>query len=302
MVQALVIGLGELLWDCFADGRQPGGAPANVAFHARQLGLPAVILSRVGHDQLGRELVQLLADRQLDVSHIQIDPRRPTGTATVDTANVSRPIFTIRQQVAWDYLAFTEDWAAVLSTAAAVCFGTLMQRTDANRRTLDRCLQAAPQALAIYDLNLRRPWYQPAWVRQGLQLASVLKFADEEASRLRDLLGSQSAGDIELAKELIARHELRAVFVTRGPSPAAVVLPDQVIEQPPPGTPVVDTVGAGDAFTAGVIYGLLHDWPPARTLTLANQIASLVVARPVAMPELGAHCRQLLQALANGAT
>jgi fructokinase len=296
----LVVGLGELLWDCFGGRRTPGGAPANVAYHARQLGMQAAVLSRVGQDPLGRELREAMDSRGVDITYLQVDAIRPTGSVTVEASDPLQPGFTIHEAVAWDALDFTEDWADALGRASAVCFGTLMQRSQANRQTLSRCLDSAQKALVVYDVNLRPPWYDGAWIRESLRRAAVVKFSQDEGKLLASLLGSAAGDEVSLARQMLEAYGLRAVFVTRGGRGADAVLPNRLIHQPPIPAEVVDTVGAGDAFTAGLIYGLLNGWPPDRTLLLASHVAAVVVARRGAMPEVADEYRTRIHSLGGG--
>ncbi|HPP54245.1 MAG TPA: PfkB family carbohydrate kinase, partial [Thermoguttaceae bacterium] len=185
----VVIGLGELLWDVFPDGRRPGGAPANVAFHASQLGCEGVVVSRVGQDGLGEELLAYLAQQGISTRWIQRDQQHPTGTVTVQLNRNGQPQYTIHENVAWDYLEMEEGLKELMQTAAAVCFGTLAQRSHTSRRTIHQALAAAPkECLIVYDVNLRRPFVRRDWVEESLVLAHIVKLTLEELHELADLL------------------------------------------------------------------------------------------------------------------
>ncbi len=157
--EMIVVGLGEVLWDCFGDVRKPGGATANVAFHAGQLGLAGVVCSRVGADPLGTELLGYLAGHNLDTRYIQEDPVRPTGTVTVDASRPDHPTYVIHEDVAWDHIEFTPDLCDLMRRARAVCFGSLAQRSPRSRQVIRQCLEAATGALRVFDVNLRQSWY-----------------------------------------------------------------------------------------------------------------------------------------------
>ncbi len=153
----IIIGLGELLWDCFGEERRPGGAPANVAYHAQLLGAQGVVCSRVGMDAWGVELLAFLRANGLDTAHVQRDEQHLTGRVTVHLDGSHGPSYTIHENAAWDHLAWTPEWETLAGSAAAVCFGTLAQRAPESRATVQRFLDAAPQALRVYDINLRPP-------------------------------------------------------------------------------------------------------------------------------------------------
>ncbi len=150
------MGIGELLWDCFADSRRPGGAPANVAFHAKQLGHEGIICSRVGRDKMGTELLEYLERRGMEARQIQKDDLRPTGWVTVDTSRRDAPSYVIHEDVAWDYLEFAEELNSLMESASAVCFGTLAQRGACSRETIQHALEIATNAVIVYDVNLRQ--------------------------------------------------------------------------------------------------------------------------------------------------
>jgi len=286
-VAPLVVGLGELLWDCFADSRRPGGAPANVAFHAGQLGCEGVVCSRVGRDALGDELVAFLEGQALRTDLVQRDPIHATGTVTVDTSRPDHPRFTIHEDVAWDYLDFDAALAELMGRAAAVCFGTLAQRSPGSRRAIHQALAATPPGcLIVYDVNLRQHFHQKEWVEASLAASRVVKLNADEVIHLDRLLGLDSPGQERFARAIQRRFGVSTVCVTRGAEGCLLVGPDEAVESP--GVPIrlVDAVGAGDAFTAALIWGQLHGWPPERQASFANAVGALVASRPGAMPPL----------------
>lgn len=297
---AIVIGLGELLWDCFPDFRRPGGAPANVAYHAGQLGLTGIIASRVGDDPDGAELLAHLAARGLDTGCIQRDALHPTGTVTVDVARADQPRYTIHENVAWDHLELDSAWAGLLPRAAAVCFGTLAQRAPASRATIRRALELAAGALRIYDVNLRPPHYARDWIEDSLRRAAVVKLNDEEAPLLAALLGLGRAGPAPLAAALRERYGVRIVCITRGAAGCLVLAADQTVDVPGRRVQVVDAVGAGDAFTAALTCGLLRGWPLRAAAELANTAGALVATRAGAMPDIRAELAALRAGYAPG--
>ena len=288
----IVVGLGEVLWDCFGDSRRPGGAPSNVAFHARQLGHRGVICSRVGRDPPGDELLSYLSGRGLDTGHIQLDARHPTGHVTVDSTDPTDPSYVIHENVAWDNLEFDEPLERLMGEASAVCFGTLAQRSEPSREAIHRCLAAAGNALVVYDVNLRQSWYRRDWIERSLRASRVVKLNIDEVGVLAGLLETTSADPGGLAAALRDRYDVELVCVTRADKGCLVMGTDEQVDLPGVTVKVADAVGAGDAFTAALISGCLRGWPLPATARFANRVGALVASRPGAMPiiteELGA--------------
>ncbi|MDZ4685462.1 MAG: carbohydrate kinase [Planctomycetaceae bacterium] len=291
-----VIGLGELLWDCFPDGRKPGGAPANVAFHAQQLGLSARVATRVGSDALGDELCGFLSQQGLHTDLIQRDSQHGTGTVTIEPQADGSARYTFLENSAWDFLEADDRWLSAMSQARAICFGTLAQRGETSRATIHRCLQAtSAECLRVYDVNLRPPFLDREWILASLKFARIVKLNDDEVRVLTALLGAPYVADVPFASWLREKFELDLVCVTRGPRGALAVSADEICDVPGCAVTVADTVGAGDAFTAGLIWSRLQGHSLITGLALANRIGALVAGRPGAMPELRADFAALLR-------
>ncbi|HET6426029.1 MAG TPA: PfkB family carbohydrate kinase, partial [Planctomycetaceae bacterium] len=215
---SLVIGLGELLWDCFPTGRLPGGAPANVAFHAQQLGLPAAVATRVGTDALGEELIAFLASKGLRTDLVQRDPDHGTGTVTVSPRPNGHTDYVFLENSAWDFLEATAEWKAAFTHARAVAFGTLAQRGPISRGAIHSCVRATgPECLVVYDINLRPPFYHADWIWDSLALARIVKLNDDESGILAGMLAAPAATPMEVAELLLERFpKLELVCITRG--------------------------------------------------------------------------------------
>ncbi len=282
----IVVGMGELLWDCFADSRRPGGAPANVAYHAQQLGHRGTISSRLGDDELGRELLNHLAGLGMDTQYIQKDAQNPTGTVTVDTTHPEAPSFVIHENVAWDHLAYDEPLEDLMARASAVCFGTLAQRHAVSRKTIRRALESARRAVIVYDINLRQSWYRKDWVEDSLQVSDVVKLNESESLTLADILASGTHHPGDTARFLLERYALDLVVVTRAERGCLLIGNEATVDEPGIPTDVVDSVGAGDAFTAALISSRLRGWPLDVTAWFANRVGSMVAAQSGAMPAL----------------
>jgi len=292
--ETVVVGLGEVLWDCFDDSRLPGGAPANVAFHAQQLGLQGVVCSRVGKDELGDELLEYLSERGLDTKYIQCDEVKPTGYVTVDTSNPQRPSFIIHENVAWDFIEFDRDLEQLMKQASAVCFGTLAQRHAISRESIQRCLQAASNALIVYDVNIRQHWYHKDWMDTSLQSSHIAKLNIDEVDVLDEVLRIGSKDCREFAFHMIDRYNLKLICITRAEDGCLLISPDQQVDAAGVKVDVADAVGAGDAFTAALIMAQLKAWPLQRIAEFANRVGALVAGQPGAMPHLVEEYRQLM--------
>ena len=292
--QHIVVGIGELLWDCYADSRRPGGAPANVAFHAKQLGHEGIVCSRVGRDEMGTELVEYLERRGMETRQIQKDDRRPTGWVTVDTNRRDAPSYVIHEDVAWDYLEFAEELNSLMESASAVCFGTLAQRGASSREAIQRALEVAGNALIVYDVNLRQLWYQREWIEDSLTAANVVKLNEDEVVVLSETIGTKKAQNGDFASSMIERYELDMVCLTRAERGCSLYTCSDRVDEPGIDVEVADAVGAGDAFTAALISSQLRGWPIDTTAWFANRVGALVVGRQGAMPALAEELARLI--------
>ena len=284
-----VLGVGEVLWDLLPAGAQPGGAPANFACHARALGADAGVVTRVGDDALGRDILRRLDALGLPTSLVQVDESAPTGTVGVELDADGVPRFTIHGDAAWDLLLANQGALGAVTAADAVCFGSLGQRGEPARHSIQTLVAAtAARALRIFDVNLRPPFYSSEVLEQSLRLANVLKLNDTELPVLASLFGAGGSPEAQL-EGLARRFDLRVVALTRGARGSLLRGPAGWADHPGLAAEVVDTVGAGDAFTAALALGLLLDWPLDRTNTLANEVACHVCGCAGATPSLPPH-------------
>jgi fructokinase len=285
-----VIGLGELLWDCFPDRRCPGGAPANVAFHAQQLGLRAAVATRVGSDALGTELLRFLEQQGLSTDLVQSDAAHPTSTVTVTPDAPTGPQYTFLADCAWDFLAATPAWLQAMSQSRVVVFGTLAQRSQTSRDAVLACLHATGNGtLRVFDVNLRPPFATASIVADSLPWAHVLKLNDNEVHVLSDWFRTGTNSLESFGQWALASYpQLKLVAITRGGDGAIGISRTGVVSVPGEVITVADTVGAGDAFTAGLVFGWLRGDPLTVLLRRANRMGALVASRSGAMPRLDA--------------
>jgi fructokinase len=281
-----VVAIGEILWDLLPSGRQMGGAPANFACHARLLGAHARLISRVGNDPLGREVLARLQELGLPPATVSVDPVAPTGTVSVEMLAGGSHRFTIHTGVAWDNLTVESLALAAVERADGVCFGTLGQRCLAARRSTQTLLAASrADAWRIFDVNLRQDFYSLAVIQESLAAANVLKINDEELpvlARLLELNGSPA----ELLEQLAGRFALRLVALTRGSRGSLLYSQGTFAEHPGIRVEVCDTIGAGDAFTAALAVGLLRGLPLDEINRQAVSVAAQVCCYAGALPPL----------------
>jgi len=289
-----VVGVGEVLWDLLLTGQQLGGAPANFAYHAHELGAQTQVITRVGNDDYGHEIIRRFHEMGLRDATVQIDEIAPTGTAKVALSGDGLAHFTIQENVAWDYLALTPRAVAVAREADAICFGSLAQRCEPSRNTIQQLVAAAPaDALRVFDINLRQQFYSRGLIEQSLQLANVLKLNDDELPTLADMfsLTGSTERPIEHQIERLAQtFSLRLVALTRGANGSLLYQKDEGRWSDCRSRPVevVDTVGAGDSFTAALVLGLLRKMDLDEINTLANEVARYVCSHAGATPSLPA--------------
>ena len=276
-----VLGIGEILWDLLPSGKQLGGAPANFAYHAHALGAEARLISRVGNDPLGREILDRLRTLGLPTDGVSVDPTAPTGTVSVEIQSDGQPKFIIHENVAWDRLETSNH-----VPADAVCFGTLGQRCATARRAIMAAVAAASaEALCVFDINLRQHFYSRKIIESSLALSDALKLNETELPVLAAMFNLTGDTRVQLAA-LAERFQLRAVALTRGANGSLLLADGAWSEHPGLRVKVVDAVGAGDAFTAAWTLGLLAGPPFDKINQRANELAAFVCTQPGATPPL----------------
>ncbi len=285
-MKSRIVSVGEVLWDLLPDGPQLGGAPANFAGHARALGAEVTLVSRLGSDSLGADAHRLLADRGLDLRAVTLDPIRPTGTVAVELSLEGQPQFRIQEAVAWDDLMVDAENLSRIRQADAICFGTLAQRSPASREVVQRCVESvSPAALRICDINLRAPFYTAQGIEDSLRMANVLKLNETELVDLAGQFGLNGSAEEQLAA-MAGQFGLHTVVLTLGAQGSRVFREGRWTFEPGRRVEVRDAVGAGDAFTAAFVLGILRGWPVQEIQRRATDIAAFVCTQPGATPDL----------------
>jgi fructokinase len=281
-----IVGVGEVLWDLLPGGRQLGGAPFNFVFHCHQLGHAAVMVSRVGCDELGRDIRAALAQQGLTDAFLQQDPDHPTGTVPVTVGDGGQPEFRITENVAFDHVTPEPTWDALFGQAVAVCFGTLVQRSPAGRAAVQAALARSRNALTICDINLRQHYFDRSTVEASLRACRWVKLNDDELVVLQKMLQLRGRTPSGTLRDLRRRFAVELACVTRGERGCLVQTDDEEIVVQGRPVAVVDTVGAGDAFTAGLLVTTLEGRPLADAAVFANRLAGRVAASAGGTPPI----------------
>lgn len=288
-----VVGIGEVLWDLLPDGPQLGGAPANFACHARALGASSRVVTRVGNDPLGREIFARFKEMGLPANTVQVDDHAPTGTVPVTLNGSGVPHFVIRENVAWDQLVLTPEALNSVREANAVCFGSLAQRNQPASRVIQQLVAAtSSNCFRVFDINLRQNFYSKALMQQSLELVNVLKLNDQELPVLAQMFGLNGTAETQI-EQLAGQFRLQVIALTRGANGSLLYERGKWSDRPGSSVKVVDTVGAGDSFTAGLVMGLLVGMSLDEINRVAAEIADFVCSHQGATPALPEKFRKI---------
>lgn len=278
-----VIGIGEVLWDLLPNGKILGGAPVNFTYHAAQLGAIGVAVSSVGHDELGREIMDSVNSKGI-VNCIAVN-NHPTGTVGVTLID-GIPDYTIYENVAWDFIELTPDSINLLKKADAICFGTLAQRSEASRKAIMTALKLVPeQCLKVYDINLRQKFYSDSLIKESLAISNVFKINDDEIELFAQLFGLEGT-ETEVSQQIIESYSLEYLALTKGDKGSYLFHKDEISFMPTPVVEVEDTIGAGDSFTAALVMGILNHLPLKEIHRKAVEISAFVCTQKGATPIL----------------
>lgn len=279
--------MGEALWDVLPEGKKLGGAPANFAYHVSQFGLESRVVSAVGQDKLGAEILENFRQKQL-YGLIETVPY-PTGTVQVELDAEGVPCYDIKEGVAWDNIPYTQALEGLASQTRAVCFGSLAQRSIVSRQTIHRFLDAMPNdadTLRIFDINLRQGFYTKEILCDSFRRCNILKINDEELVTVSRMFGYPGIDLQDKCWILLAKYNLKMLILTCGVNGSYVFTPGHVSFVETPKVQVADTVGAGDSFTAAFVAATLKGLPVAEAHRLAVDTSAYVCTQQGAMPVL----------------
>ncbi len=272
-----IAAFGELLWDILPNGKVLGGAPANFIYRINSFGDQGTLLSKVGNDKAGKEVREALRNLGVSDENIQTDYEFPTGYVKVKIDKVGNPDFDIIPDVAYDHIEINSEMMEAFSQADCVCFGTLVQRYGISKNTLRELIHESPDVVKFLDINLRKKCYTAATIEDSLKMANILKTNDDELFITRELLGLKSENLKELAQETIEKFNLDILLCTLGPN-GAFCLTQEDIFYYDPGYQISlgDTVGSGDAFSAGFVHYYMNDYPIDEALRFGNAAGAMV--------------------------
>lgn len=283
----IVVGMGEALWDVLPEGKKIGGAPANFAYHVSQFGLPSCVVSAIGNDALGKEIIENFTSKGLDQLIAEVP--YPTGTVQVEIDQTGIPLYDIKENVAWDNIPYTEHLDALAKRTKAVCFGSLAQRNVVSRETINHFLDTMPKdddSLIVFDVNLRQGFYNKEILCKSMQNCNILKINDEELITVSRMFGYPGIDLQDKCWILLGKYNLKMLILTCGINGSYVFTPGNVSFQPTPKVEVADTVGAGDSFTAAFIASILKGKSVTEAHTIAVKTSAFVCTQKGAMPIL----------------
>jgi fructokinase len=285
MKKPVVAGIGEILWDVFSSGKQLGGAPLNFAYHAMQAGAASFVISAVGDDKLGDEIHNNLADHGLSCRYLQKN-EYPTSTVTVESDKDGHPDFIIHENVAWDHINWNRDMEILAGKLDAVCFGSLAQRSPATYHSIKSFLESMKTGcLKIFDINLRQNYYSKEIILNSLTVTDMLKLNEDELPILSRYLKLNGQEENQL-EQILRCFDLKYVVYTMGSKGSIIISKEETSFAAAPPVRVVDTVGAGDVFTAIFTIGILQGSPQKESHEKAAQVAAYVCTQRGATPVL----------------
>ena len=282
-----IVGIGEALWDCLPEGRKIGGAPANFAFHAGQFGFQSLAVSAIGNDELGDEILEELNQRNL--CHLLERVDFPTGTVQVALDEKGIPCYEILEGVAWDNIPYSEKLDEIARNCQVVCFGSLAQRNEVSRETINRFIDAMPESegsLKVFDINLRQNFYDEEIITSSLKKCNVLKLNDEELVIVSRMFGYPELSQSEACRRILDAYGLKMLILTCGTDGSYVFTAGETSFHPTPKVEVADTVGAGDSFTGSFIASILKGKSILEAHRRAVEVSAYVCTQNGAMPIL----------------
>lgn len=279
-----MVGIGELLWDILPeDGRKLGGSPMNVAYHCQAAGIKSAVVSAIGNDKLGSEIIEKVQEKEITTDYIQICDNSPTGTVSVKL-NQGIPDFTIHPDVAWDEIQWNDQLEELAKSIDAAAFGSLSQRNSVSQKTIQSFLKSMkPDSLRVFDINLRQQFHSKELLKETLESSNILKINDEELPVLAKYLNLKGTVNEQL-HALINSYSLNLVAYTMGAKGSWLLTKDSFSEMQAPKVKIADTVGAGDAFTGVMIAGLLKGKELEIIHQEATSVAGWVCGEAGAMP------------------
>jgi fructokinase len=298
----VILVIGEILFDLFGEEKQLGGAPFNFAYHLKNLGFPVRYISRIGDDSHGKEILTLLKQYYFNTDDIQIDDHHETGTVMVQLSSSGNPTFYIKPDVAYDYINYLPDkHLSLIDDAEFIYFGTLVQRSSLGFKNIQKFITQRPSdAVCFYDINLRPDCYSDEIILTSLEHTDILKLNEQELEECKKLLRF-SKGDDAFVLFLMEKYALNSVAITKGSRGSELYTKDGYIHSKTHRvSSLVDTVGAGDAYSAMLAAGIINGWKPSKMLSMASMFASRICEIRGAIPESRKFYAPVKEMMKNG--
>lgn len=278
-----ILCIGEVLWDRLPTGAKPGGAPMNVALHLNAIGLDVTVASSIGNDQAGEELKQFLEESGVATNYIQTDSKLPTSEVLVHLDENNNASYEICEPVAWDNIRLTETLQEKAKQAGLMIYGSLASRNPESRNTLMTLLDN--DAVKLIDVNFRKPYDKQDVVELLLEKTDIVKLNDDELFVFAGWHNKAAEDEKELVKWFASNYNVQMVCVTKGEKGALLYYEGEFYEHPGFKVNAVDTVGAGDAFLAGIVAALLQKKEPEEALAFACATGAFVASKAGATPK-----------------
>lgn len=277
-----VVCYGEILWDVLPSGAKPGGAPMNVAYHLKKMGVQAGLITRVGNDQWGKDLLNLMFDHEIDVNFFQVDEQYTTGVVNAKIGADNEVTYDIVKPVAWDFIMYQNGMGTIVSNADYFVYGSLASRSEISKHTLLQLIDKSKYR--VLDINLRTPHFTKETLEQLLAKANLLKLNESELL----LIGgwyTNSNSEKDKINALQERFSIESVLVTKGANGALLKYQNDIYSHPGFQITVADTVGSGDSFLAAFLTGMINGEEPLKSLEFACSIGALIATYPGACPD-----------------
>ncbi|WP_149206932.1 carbohydrate kinase family protein [Flavobacterium johnsoniae] len=273
---------GEVLWDIFPEGARAGGAPFNVAYNLMRMGIDSHMISRVGNDKLGTDLMAQLKDWNISTEDSQIDNQHPTGTVIAHIDEHNEAHYDIIKPVAWDFIEFRKDYIEKISNASAFVFGSLITRSETSKNTLFELLEIAK--FKVFDINIRPPHYSVPVINELLHKADLVKMNKAELRLVLDFFEKNYVSEDDAVHFIQDKFDIKEVLVSKGSKGALYYDGDSKYDAPAVPVTIQDTVGSGDAFLAGFLSKRIMNENPVEVMKQATALGAFITSQKGACP------------------
>ena len=274
---------GETLWDFLPEGKLPGGAPVNVAYHLTKLGKNPAVISRIGDDELGKELKEVFESKNIETEFFQVDKTHPTGQVFATVKENHEVEYEIVKPVAWDFIEFVPEMKPIISAADYFVFGSLASRDEITRKTLFKNLEFAKTK--VFDINLRPPHFNKEIIEGLLQKTDILKLNLSELHLVSGWISNQFKSDEDRVNAAAQKYNIETIITTKAGDGAMLFINKKFYYHHGYLVKVVDTIGSGDSFLAAIISKFIDGASPEEALDFASALGAFVASRSGACPD-----------------